>query len=204
MKILCHRRLGEQLRTLFHQEKLARRHIVPIFAVVVAMVWGTALGAQKTTQIHAGKSGSPHVRSEWTIDGAHISIEYGRPFLKGRPESQMMPAGKPWRTGADEATVLTTDKPLKFGTLSLPAGTYTLNTQPGAQEWQLLVGKLGKPGQWGIPYNPALEIGRAPMKVGKTAAAVEQLTISVDDTAVGGVLRVEWGTTSATIPFTVQ
>ena len=42
------------------------------------------------------------------------------------------------------------------------------------------------------------------MKVGKTAAAVEQLTISVDDTAVGGVLRVEWGTTSATIPFTVQ
>jgi hypothetical protein len=167
-------------------------------------MWGTALDAQKTTQIHAGKGGSPHVRSEWTIDGAHISIEYGRPFLKGRPESKMMPARKPWRTGADEATVLATDKPLKFGTLSLPAGTYTLNTQPGAQEWQLLVGKLGKPGQWGIPYNPALEIGRAPMKVGKTAAAVEQLTISVDDTAVGGVLRVEWGTTSATIPFTVQ
>ena len=89
-------------------------------------------------QIHAGKGGSPHVRSEWTIDGAHISIEHGRPFLKGRPESQMM-AGKPWRTGADEATVLATDKPLKFGTLSLPAGTYTLNTNgvfPITRRWK--------------------------------------------------------------------
>ena len=204
MEILLHHRAGERSRTLFRKGRLARRHIVPVFAAIVAMASGTTLGAQKTTQIHPGKGGSPHVRSEWTIDGAHILIEYGRPFLKGRPESQMMPAEKPWRTGADEATVLTTDKPLKFGTLSLPAGSYTLNTQPGAQEWQLLVGKLGKPGQWGIPYNAALEIGRTPMRVGKAAAAVEQLTISLDDAATGGVLRVEWGTTSATVPFTVE
>jgi len=204
MEIKRHHRAGERLRTLIHQGRLARLHIVPIFAAIVAMVWSSTLAAQKTTQIHPGKGGSPHVRSEWVIDGAHISIEYGRPFLKGRPESQMMPPGKPWRTGADEATVLTTDKPLKFGTLSLPAGTYTLNTQPGAQEWQLLVGKLGKPGQWGIPYNAALEIGRTPMRVGKAAAAVEQLTISLDDAATGGVLRVEWGTTSATVPFAVE
>jgi hypothetical protein len=40
--------------------------------------------------------------------------------------------------------------------------------------------------------------------VGKTAAPVEQLTISLEDTAGGGLLRVEWGTTSATIPFTVE
>ena len=175
------------------------RRVPTILATVMC---STALIAQKTTQVHPGKGGSPHVRSEWTIDGANVSIEYGRPSLKGRPESQMMPAGKPWRTGADEATVLTTDKPLKFGTLNLAPGTYTLNTQPGA-EWQLIVGKLGKPGQWGIPYNAGLEIGRAPMRVGKTAAPVEQLTISIDDTAAGGVLRVEWGTASATIPFTV-
>jgi len=172
------------------------------FAATAAILSIAALTAQKTTEIHPGKRGSTHVRSEWTIDGANISIEYGRPFLKGRPESQMMPAGKPWRTGADEATVLTADKALKFGSLSLEAGTYTLNTEPG-DTWQLIAGKLGRPGQWGIPYNAALEIGRAPMKSGKTAAPVEQLTISIDDTAAGGLLKIEWGTTSATIPFTV-
>ena len=180
-----------------------RRRSLSMSVAITAILGTATLAAQHTTQIHPGKGGSPHVRAEWTIDGAHITIEYGRPSLKGRPESQMMPAGKPWRTGADEATVLTTDKTLKFGTLSLAAGAYTLNTQPGASGWELIVGKLGKHGQWGIPYDAALEIGRAPMKAGKTAAPVEHVTISVDDTAAGGTLRVEWGTTSATITFTV-
>jgi hypothetical protein len=159
--------------------------------------------AQKTTEVHPGKKGSPHVKTVWTIDGANISIEYGRPSIKGRSDASVMPAGEPWRTGADEATVLTTDKPLKFGSVSLPAGTYTINTQPGEKEWQIIFGKLGKPGQWGIPYNKALEIGRAPMAAGKTKAPVEQLTISIDDTPAGATLRIEWGGTSATAPFTV-
>ncbi len=171
-------------------------------AAFVAAGTLVAAGAQKTTQVHPGKGGSPHVKSEWTVDGAHITIEYGRPSLKGRTEEAMMPPGKPWRTGADEATTITTDKALKFGTLSLDPGTYTINTQPGA-EWQLVIGKLGKPGQWGIPYNKSLEIGRTPMTVGKTSGPVEQLTISVDDTATGGTLRIEWGGVKATAPFTV-
>jgi hypothetical protein len=163
----------------------------------------TVLADQKTTQVHAGKGGSPHVKTEWVVDGANISIEYGRPSLKGRPEAELMPAGKPWRTGADEATVLTTDRALKFGSLSLAPGSYTINTQPGDKDWQLIAGKLGKPGQWGIPYNASLEVGRAPMQAAKTKAPVEQLTISIDDSAKGATLRIEWGTTSATIPFTV-
>ena len=141
--------------------------------------------------------------SKWTIDGANLSIEYGRPAIKGRADADVMPNGQPWRMGADEATVLKTDKPLKFGTLSLQPGTYTLNTEPGEKQWQLLVGKLGKPGQWGIPYNAALEIGRAPMTVQPAKSPAEQVTISIDDTPQGGTLRVECGTKSASIPFTV-
>jgi hypothetical protein len=41
------------------------------------------------------------------------------------------------------------------------------------------------------------------MKAGKAAKPVEQLTISIDDTPAGATLRIEWGTASATIPFTV-
>jgi hypothetical protein len=174
-----------------------------VVAALVALPLAATLGAQKTTQTSSGSGGSPHVKTEWTIDGAHLSIEYGRPSLKGRPEATLMPPGQPWRTGADVATILTTDKPLKFGTLSVGPGSYTINTQPGATEWQFILGKLSDPKQWGIPYKPELEIGRAPMKVGKTAAPVEQLTISVDDTPAGGTLKVEWGTTSAAIAFTV-
>jgi hypothetical protein len=171
-------------------------------AVLVAAAVGS-VAAQKTTPVHPGKGGSPHVRTEWTIDGANLSIEYGKPSLKGRPEAELMPAGKPWRTGADEATVLKTDKPIKFGTLSLQPGTYTLNTEPGDKGWQLIVGKLEKPGQWGVPYNASLEIGRAPMSVSAGKTPVEQVNISIEDTAQGGTLKVEWGAKVATIPFTV-
>jgi hypothetical protein len=172
-----------------------------VAAVALAITVG--VGAQKMTELKTGKGGSPHVRTDWSIDGAKISIEYGRPFLKGRAESQMMPPGKPWRTGADEASVITTDKALTFGTVKLEPGTYTINTQPGEGEWQIIFGKLEKPGQWGVPYKADLEIAKAPMKVGKTSAPVEQVTFSIDDTPAGGTLRVEWGTTSASIPFTV-
>jgi hypothetical protein len=159
--------------------------------------------AQKTVNLQTGSGGSPHVRSEWTIDAANISIEYGRPFLKGRPEAQMMPPGREWRTGADEATIITSNKPLKFGAMTLAPGSYTLNTVPGDKQWQLVLGRLSKPGQWGIPYQKELEIGRTPMAIGKTKAPVENVTISIDDTAAGATLRVEWGTASATAPFTV-
>ena len=174
-----------------------------VAAAIMAIGLAGTLAAQKTTQIHPGKGGSPHVRTEYTIDGANISIEYGQPFLKGRPETQVMPPGKPWRTGADEATILKTDKALRFGSLSIDPGTYTINTQPGANEWQLIIGKLAKPGQWGIPYNAALEIGRAPMSLQKAKAPVEQLTITIEDTPKGGSLKVELGTKVAAIPFTV-
>jgi hypothetical protein len=163
------------------------------------------LSAQKTTQVHPGTGGSPHVKTEWAIDGAAISIEYGRPFLKGRPEAQVMPPGEPWRAGADEATMITTNKALKFGTQSLAAGTYTINLQAGAagQPWQLIIGKPENPKQWGVPYKPALEMWRVPATAGKSAKPVEQVTFSIDDTPAGATLRMEWGTTSVTVPFTV-
>lgn len=180
-----------------------QRLTVMVATALLAGVSGTTALAQKTTEVHPGKGGSPHVKTTWKVDGATVSVTYGRPFLKGRTEGDVMPPGRPWRTGADEATILTTDRPLKFGTVSLEPGSYTLNTQPG-DEWQLLIGKLGPKGeaQWGIPYQKDLEVGRVPMKVSK-GTSVDQLTIAIDDTATGGTLRIEWGTTRAAAPFTV-
>lgn len=181
---------------------MVRRHVL-VAAGVLALGLAATLSAQKMTETAMGKGGSPHVKSEWKVDGASITLEYGRPFLKGRSEAEMMPAGKPWRTGADQASIITSDKALKFGSVSLPAGTHTINTIPGDAEWQLLLGSLVKPGQWGIPYNASAELGKVPMKLGKTASPVEQVTISIDDTPAGATLRIEWGTKSATAPFTV-
>lgn len=172
-------------------------------AVALMLMTVSPLQAQKTTSIGVGGGGSPHVKSEWVAGGANVVITYGRPSLKGRSDAQMMPVGKPWRTGADEASLLTTDKPLRFGTVTVQPGTYTINTEPGDAEWKFILGKLGNAGQWGIPYLPNLEIGRAPMKVGKTAAPVEMVTFAIEPTKDGGTLHVQWGSKDASIPFTV-
>lgn len=173
-------------------------------AVALFVAGSAFVQAQKTTELKTGGGGSPHVRTDWTIDGANISIEYGRPFLKGRTiGKEVAPYGTEWRTGADVATIITTDKPLKFGAVSLAPGSYTINTLPTEKQWTLILGRLSKPGQWGIPYQKDLEIGRTPMTLGKTKAPVENVTISVDDTPAGATLRVEWGGVSVTAPFTV-
>ena len=175
----------------------------PMAAMIVAAALGVTLSAQKVTPLKIGEGGSPHVRTDWKIDGANISIEYGRPLLKGRtPGKDIDPfEGKEWRTGADEQTTLKTDKPLKIGTLAVPAGTYGLHTIPVNGTWQLIVSKRAS--GWGIPYPKGQDLGRVPMTMAKPAAPVDQLTISIDDTPAGGTLRVEWAGTKASVPFTV-
>jgi hypothetical protein len=179
------------------------RRIAGTAAVLLTAALTATLAAQKTTQVHPGTGGSPHVRSEWSIDGANISIEYGRPLLKGRtPGKDIDPfEGREWRTGADQATLLKTDRALKFGTLSVPAGSYSIYTIPVSGQWQLIISKTLP--KWGIPYPAGGDLGRVPMTMGKPKAPVEQLTISIDDTSAGATLRIDWGGTSATIPFTV-
>jgi len=172
-------------------------------ATLAAAALSVTIAAQKNTPMKTGDGGSEHLRSEWTVDGANIAIEYGRPALKGRvPGKDIDPfEGKEWRTGADEQTTLITNKPLKFGSLTVPAGTYGIYTIPVNGTWQLIVSKRAK--GWGIPYPKGQDLGRVPMTMGKTAAPAEKLTISVDDTSSGGALNIEWGATKASIPFTV-
>jgi hypothetical protein len=180
-----------------------KRSVYAVALTAAALAFGASVHAQKTTPVHPGKAGSPHVRTEWTIDGANLSIEYGRPSLKGRvPGKDIDPyEGREWRTGADEATTFKTDKALKFGTLAVPAGTYTLNTIAVGGTWQLIVSK--SVGKWGIPYPKGEDLGRAPMTLGKAPAAAEQLTFTIQDTPAGGTLHIDWGATRASIPFTI-
>ncbi|MFO7302584.1 MAG: DUF2911 domain-containing protein [Acidobacteriota bacterium] len=168
-------------------------------AIALAAVCTIGVAAQKTTDVPT-KGPNPHVRSEWSIDGANISITYGRPSLKGRSLESFDWWGREWRTGADERTRLSTDRTLRFGDLEVPAGTYGLYTKTG-DSWELIISKAAD--GWGVPYPQGQDLGRAPMRVGKAPEAAELLTFSIDDTPTGGTLHIDWGTTRASIDFTV-
>lgn len=146
---------------------------------------------------------SPHETVKGTIDGANLTIEYGRPYMKGRQvEGGLIPYDRVWRTGADEATTLTTDKALKIGNVSVPAGKYTLYTQASEGEWKLVINK--QTGQWGTVYDEKQDLARVPMTKKALTEPLEQFTISIDDgSGPGGVIKLAWNKTEASVPVTV-
>src|SRR5437763_849945 len=74
---------------------------------------------------------SPHDKTSVTLGSTNITMEYGRPYLKGRHVGgEVAPYGEVWRTGADEATNLVTDGDIMVGDLKVPKGKYTVFTLP--------------------------------------------------------------------------
>lgn len=143
---------------------------------------------------------SPPGSTEITLDGKKVTINYHRPSMKGRKIfGELVPYGKVWRTGANNATSLKTEVDLMFGNTVVPAGSYTLWTLPTEQGWKLIINK--QTGQWGTQYSEAQDLARVDMKVDKLSAAVEQFTITLTSTKNGGMLKLEWETTAASINF---
>ena len=158
------------------------------------------LGGGHLTPVHEGTGGSPHVSVHWSVNGGNITIDYGRPYLKGRVigESVEPMADSVWRLGADEATTLRTDRELMLGAATIPAGEYTLWTMRAGEEVHLIVNS--ETGQWGTAYNAEHDVAHVPMTVGAVDAPVEQLVISIAD----GALGFEWGTLTASVPLMVH
>ena len=147
---------------------------------------------------------SPPGQAAVTIGAATITIDYARPSMRGRKiMGELVPYDKVWRTGANAATTLKTSAALEIGGTVVPAGTYTLYTLPGGKAWKLIVNK--QTGQWGTQYDQAQDLARVDLKVGATAAPVEQFTITLAGTgASAGLITREWENTKLTIPFTVK
>lgn len=92
---------------------------------------------------------SPPSSTSGTIGGATVTINYGSPAVKGRKVwGELVPYGKAWRAGANEATIFETDKAIKVAGKDLPAGKYSLFAVPGEKEWQFIFNS--QTGQWGI------------------------------------------------------
>jgi hypothetical protein len=136
---------------------------------------------------------SPHETISAKVGEGKITIEYGRPYKKGRKIfGGLEPFGKVWRTGADEATTFTTTAGLMVGGIHVPAGTYSLFTLPTEKDWTLILNKTAK--QWGaFKYDEKQDLGRTPLNMTRAATPLEQLTISIEPAAAGkATLKIAW------------
>jgi Protein of unknown function (DUF2911) len=149
---------------------------------------------------------SPHETISADIDGAKVTIVYGRPYTKdpktGAPRKiwgELVPFGKVWRTGADEATLLTTTQPLDIGGTTVPAGTYSLFSQPEENgSAKLIVNK--QTGQWGTKYDEKQDLFRIDMKKEAVDKPVDQFTMAIEkNPAGGGTLKLTWENTQYSV-----
>src|SRR5215469_9629534 len=156
-------------------------------------------GQQRPTE-DKSKRPSPPGTAEVTLKGKKITIEYSRPYLKGRHVGQeLAPFGQVWRTGANEATTFVTEGDVKVGDANVPAGHYTLFSLPSEGTWKLIINK--QTGQWGTRYDESQDLARVDMQKSQLPQPVEQFTISFnkksDDSAD---LVLEWETLRLSVP----
>jgi Protein of unknown function (DUF2911) len=132
-------------------------------------------------------------------DGKTVTIQYSRPFMRGRKIfGGLVPYDEVWRTGANAATSLKTEADLNMGGTHVPAGSYTLYTLPTMNSWKLIINK--QTGQWGTEYNPSQDLARVDMKVAQRPSALEEFTISFDKTSGNAAtLKLEWANTIASV-----
>jgi hypothetical protein len=169
--------------------------IAQIAALLV--LWAGWAGAQQNRA-------SPHATADVTLKGKQVTITYGRPNMRGRKiVGELVPFGQVWRTGADEATAFSTPLNLTVGGVVIPAGSYTLYTLPSENSWKLIVNK--QVGQWGTEYDQSQDLVRIDMQVAKTAAPVEQFTISWNKKGADKAdLVLEWENTRLSVPVTAK
>ena len=140
-------------------------------------------------------------------DGKTIHTDYSRPYMKGRQiYGGLVPYGKVWRTGANEATTFVTDTDVTVNGTAVPKGSYTIFTVPAEApgKWKLIVNKLT--GEWGVNKQEgytydATELARIDMDATqKLDAPVEQFTISLANK--GGdtcTMNLDWEKTRASV-----
>jgi hypothetical protein len=176
-------------------------------AVGTAMACVSPLMAQQ-------KRISPHETISKVIDGDRVTIVYGRPYTKDPATGQnrkiwgeLVPYGEVWRTGADEATLLITQKPILLGGSTIPAGAYTLRTLPNEDGTaKLIINK--QIGQWGIgpgSYDEKQDVARIDLLKEALDAPVDQFTMAISKNPDGGGdLEMMWESTAFSVPITVQ
>jgi hypothetical protein len=137
--------------------------------------------------------GAERGEAKAVVAGKAVSIDYGRPLLKGRDMLAQAEVGKPWRMGADAATTLKTEADLTFGTLALPKGDYVLTATKVAED------------KWQVDFAKAADkaaVGSTPLTSSKIDPSVETFTIELSAKETAGELVMKWGTTALKTGFT--
>jgi len=146
---------------------------------------------------------NPRGTAKVSLGGKAISVEYGRPSLKGRSVADLLgqlKAGDFWRLGADKSTTFSTAADLQSGDVTVPAGQYSLWAEREADNsWKLVFNK--QHGQWGTQHDASQDLASVPLEQTKASDSAEMVTISLSEQGGGAVIAIQWGDMKLTANF---
>jgi hypothetical protein len=148
---------------------------------------------------------SPPETATVSLNGKTITVNYGAPSVRGRKivGGNVVPYDQVWRTGANTATSFVTQGNLRVGSVTVPAGSYTLYTLPGASQWMLIINK--QTGQWGTEYHQEQDLARIPMKGATLSSPQEKMSISFERTRGNTTeLHLRWENSDESVPITAE
>lgn len=180
--------------------------LLPLLSI---LFFSTISAAQQFT----GLDKSPMDRAYYPHNFAHdrkpgeqaaISVIFSRPQKNGRELfGKLIPFGKVWRTGANEATEIKFYNDADFGGKKVKAGTYSLFTIPGEKLWTIILNS--DLDYWGAySYKKEKDVLRVTAPASELITVVENFTIQFETKANnGGVMKLAWDKTLVEVPFTV-
>lgn len=153
---------------------------------------------------------SPPAQTSVTLAGKSITIHYSAPSVRNRkifgPGGLLSqdPTYPAWRAGANSATSFHTDGDLDIGGLSVPKGDYTIYVWVAdPNNWQLILSR--QTGQWGLEYNPKMDLGRVKMTMSKPPAPIEVYKMTLSATGPKtGKLELAWENHIASVPIAAK
>jgi len=140
-------------------------------------------------------------KAEMKAGSGSITVDFGRPELKGRDMLSQLQDGAFWRMGMNQATVLTTPVDLTFGSTKIAKGSYSLWLKKAGEAFQLVFNS--QTGQWGTQHDPSKDVSSVDMKKTPLASPVETFTIELAPSASGGSFDLSWGATKLDAPFQI-
>lgn len=155
--------------------------ILSTLALLVCMLVSVSAWAQNANATKP--KASPAETATGKVGDANVTVNYSSPAVKGRTIwGDLVPYGKVWRSGANEATTVTFDKDVMVEGKSLSAGTYSFYTLPGQEEWTVIFNKNAK--QWGTQYDEKNDALRVTVKPRKSSDMHERLKYNVTDKGI--------------------
>jgi hypothetical protein len=147
---------------------------------------------------------SPSATVSQTLATTDLIVKYSRPGVKGRAIwGDLVPYGKVWRTGANEATTIKTSGEVTVGGQKLPAGTYALFTVPGEDSWTVVFNTQAE--QWGgFEHDTTKDVLKLEVKPA-AAEHEEWMRFTFENLSnLGGDLVLRWEKLAVAIPIAVD